>query len=401
MAQDAQPSAAPSPRLVSVDALRGFDMFWIVGAEHIVHALNQAHQGGAAGFLSGQLQHAAWAGFTFYDLIFPLFVFIVGISIVLSMGKAREKYGVAGALRRIAVRTCLIFIAGLIFNAGLRDGWERVRFAGVLQRIAICYAVGATLYLLVRPRIIAAVAGAILLGYWALFTWVPVRDISLEKEALAAAQSAAGGADAHQLFEATTTWVRGGTEPGKNLANHLDFQYLPGRKYNGAYDPEGILSTLPSIVTCLLGLFAGLLLKRKELSEQQKVYRLLAGGAIAVAVGLLWGLWFPIIKQLWTSSYVLVSAGLSAVLLAGFHQIIEVWQRRRWALPFLWIGMNAITIYLGRRFIDFRWLAEALVGGPVKASFGVYGEMLVTTVMLALVFLFLRFLYQRKIFLRL
>jgi predicted acyltransferase len=390
-------AAPPSERLVSLDALRGFDMFWILGADGIVAALGKLSSSRWVQALADQMEHKEWEGFGFYDLIFPLFVFIAGVSIVLAMSKVRER---PGLWRPILVRGLLLFILGLIFSGGLRNGWSGVRIMGVLQRIAIAYTVAALLFWKLSTRLLAAACGVLLLGYWALLALVPVRDISLTTAPLAARQ-AATGLTARQLYDGTTTWVRGGTEQGRNLPNHLDFRYLPGRKYDGAYDPEGLLSTLPAIATCLLGVFAGLLLRRRDLDNQRKVYRLLAAGAAALLVGHLWSLGFPIIKQLWTSSYVLVAGGWSALLLAAFLQIVDVWGYRRWATPFVCIGMNPITLYMARRLIDFPSIAERFVGGPVKAAAGAWGPVLVSTVSLLLVLLLARFLYQRKIFLRL
>ena len=168
-------------------------------------------------------------------------------------------------------------------------------------------------------------------------------------------------------------------------------------------DPEGLLSTLPAIATCLLGALAGLLLACRARTPRVKVRWLLAAGAGALLLGVVWGLQFPIIKKIWTSSYVLVAAGSSALLLAAFYQVIEVWNRRRWAAPFVWIGMNPITIYLADRFIDFGGLAERVVGGPVKGKgvFGAYGQLVVTLVALGMVVGLAWFLHRRRIFLRL
>ena len=177
--------------------------------------------------------------------------------------------------------------------------------------------------------------------------------------------------------------------------------YLPGRKWDGAYDPEGILSTLPAVATCLLGLFAGLLLKDGACSDQKKVFYLLIAGGVGVVAGSLWGLQFPIIKKIWTSSYVLVAGGLSSLFLAAFYQVIEIWQWRKWCTPFLWIGTNAITVYLAASLLPFENVALRLVGGPVKAGCGPWGDFVVIVTCEALLFVLVRFLYQRKIFLRL
>ena len=161
------------------------------------------------------------------------------------------------------------------------------------------------------------------------------------------------------------------------------------------------MSTLPAIATCLIGVFSGLLLSNTRVSDRKKVLYLLVSGAAGVILGFLWGLQFPVIKKIWTSSYVLVAGGYSCIFMALFYQVIDVWQIRRWTTPFVWIGMNPITIYLVVNVVDFRALAERIAGGPVKAFFGIYGELLITSLVLGMVFLLVRFLYQRKVFLRL
>jgi predicted acyltransferase len=392
--------AAPG-RLMALDALRGFDMLWIVGAGGIVHALGKISHGGVAGFLARQLNHAPWEGFTFYDLIFPLFVFIVGVSTVFSLQRIREQTGAKGVYRRIMRRGLLLLVLGIVYSGGVSDGWEGVRLLGVLQRIAICYTVTALLCCVVRVRGLVAVCVSLLVGYWALLSLVPIRDISIEGGNLARLAAETGAPSADGIFNRTTSWVTGAFDPGRNLANHVDFLYLPGRKYDGAYDPEGLLSTLPAIATCLLGVFAGRLLLDRRVTEHEKVRALLASGVGGVVAGFLWGLQFPVIKQIWTSSFVLVAAGYSALLLAAFYQVIEIWGFKRWAVPFVWIGMNPITIYLASALVPFEPIAERLVGGPVIAGLGAYGDLLVSAVVLALTFVLAWFLHRRQIFLRL
>src|SRR6185369_13126697 len=180
----------------------------------------------------------------------------------------------------------------------------------------------------------------------------------------------------------------------------IDFQYLPGYKWDGAYDPEGYLSTLPAIATCLLGVFAGLLL-RSGVPDQKKVLYLAGAGALGVALGFLWGLQFPVIKKLWTSSYVLVAGGYACLILGAFYQMIEIWQWRKWCTPFVWIGMNPITIYLAVNLLDLSPLPKLVAGGPVKDAFGAWGDMVMALAVVALSLGLVRFLYQRKIFLRL
>ena len=387
-------------RIASVDILRGFDMFWIVGADLIVRALAELRGWGWLGAIATQLDHRPWQGVTAYDVAFPLFLFIVGVSIVLSMAGRRDRPLDRQDWWRIGRRTLLLFVLGLIYSGGLREGWDQIRWLGVLQRIAIAYAVGAVLFRVLRPRGLAITAGAILLGYWAAMALWPIRDVDISNDALTAQFGKADPADAERLYQATDDYVRGGFDKGRNLANHLDLLLLPGRKYDGAFDPEGLFSTLPAIVSTLLGLLAGLLLIDRRLTDRQRPKWLAIAGLGLLLVGHLWGLAFPIVKQLWTSSYVLVTAGWSCLLLAGAYQVVDIRGHHRWGIVFLWIGMNPITIYMARKLVDFKAIAERLVGGPVAQTLGPYGELLVASVALALMIWLVRFLYQRKIFLR-
>jgi len=208
------------------------------------------------------------------------------------------------------------------------------------------------------------------------------------------------------LFRQTKDLTTGQFAPGHNLANHLDFQFLPGRKYDLFYDPEGLLSTLPAVATCLLGVLAGVWLRREDFCDKWKVIYLLSFGALAVIAGFAWGMSFPVVKKIWTSSFVLVAGGYSAMLLAVFYQVVDVWQRRDWCQPFVWIGMNSITIYVASNLLQFRTVATRLVGGDVKKALDTNiadgaGNLLIALVGFALIFWFVNFLYRRKIFLRL
>lgn len=176
----------PTPRrLLSLDALRGFDMFWILGADELAGALQHLHRGPVTTFVGTQLQHELWAGLHFEDLIFPLFVFIVGVAIVFSLRRIVAERGKAAATRRILWRATLLFTLGIFYNGGLQAPWPDVRLLGVLQRIAIAYAGAGLLYVYARPRTIAAVGVAILVGYWAALTFVPIRNLQLTPATLA------------------------------------------------------------------------------------------------------------------------------------------------------------------------------------------------------------------------
>lgn len=393
--------AKPARRLMSLDALRGFDMFWISGGDSLFQALYAALPVAPFFVLHQQLEHKDWQGLAFYDLIFPLFIFIVGVSIVLSLSRVLEQGGRKAAIKRILIRGLLLYVIGLFLYGGVSKGFENIRWLGVLQRIAICYTCAALIFLVFRVRGMVVICLAILLGYWGVTRFVPVRDFNLQTAQLKARGLEPRSEETRRLFLATTTRVTGKYEDGLNLPNHLDYQYLPGFKWDGAYDPEGLLSTPAAVVTCLLGVFTGLYLRNHRASDQRKVLVLLGVGLVGVFLGFLWGTQFPVIKKIWTSSYVLAAAGYSCIFLAIFHQIIEVWGWRKWCTPFVWIGMNAITIYIVARIVKFDNVARLFVGGPIEKSLGSAGQLVVSVVAMLFVLALLRFLYNRKIFLRL
>jgi predicted acyltransferase len=359
---------------MSIDALRGFDMFWIIGIEGsrgVARAIRQISENPAVDFVVRQLSHSQWEGFTFCDLIFPLFVFLTGLSIPLSLARIIRQSGIGAAHLRIARRFVVLYGLGVFYYGGLSRAWPDVRLVGVLQRIAFCYLFVSLIFCHFRLKGMILICATVLIGYWALMTFVPVPGIGA-----------------------------GCLEEGRNVASYVDEHYLPGRRINGTWDPEGLLSTLPAVGTCLLGVFSGMLLKAQSMGERKKLVILVVAGMAGVALGFSWGLQFPVIKKLWTSSYVLVAGGYSCLLLAFFYLVIDVWQLRKWAQPFVWIGMNALALYLAYQIIDFRGLAMRLVGGNMKAWAGRYGDLLVCLVAVGLCLCVARFLYKRKVFLR-
>lgn len=405
----ATPTTAPAQRLTSLDALRGFDMFWILGADSLVYALHEMSRNPATKFIAEQLDHAEWAGFKFYDLIFPMFVFIMGVSTVFSLTKILEREGRAAAVKRVLIRGVLLFIIGLIYSGGFTNQWPDMRLLGVLPRIAICYTFGGLAFCFLKTRGLVMLATTLLLGYWALMALVPFPDVRPTPGGDAIITREAGFKKISDLNMASTNMIHGSYIQGVNLANYLDQKYLPGRKYDGTYDPEGILSTIPACVTAVLGIFAGLFLRKQNMPVAKTAATLIIAGGVSAALGWLWGLEFPVIKKLWTSSYVLVAGGYSAMLLGAFYWIVDVKKKTKWCQPFIWIGMNPITLYLTSNFLGglgFHKLAVRLAGGPVKSFFDTHiaagsGELVISLVGVLLFVWFARFLYQRKIFLRL
>ena len=391
---------------MSLDALRGFDMFLIIGADTLAGALHRMKATAVTNFVATQLEHVDWEGFRFYDLIFPLFIFMVGMALVFSLTKTIEQVGRTRALKRVFVRSILLFAIGIFYSGGLTNPWPDIRLMGVLNRIALAYFFAGLLFCFFKPRALAGICAGLLLGYWALMTFVPFPDVRPTPDTTVIAKET-GFTNIAQLNLSSTNLIRGNFAKGVNLANYVDQKYLPARKYDGTWDPEGILSTIPAVATCLLGVFAGFLLRDPKIPDMRKVTYLLAGGAVAVALGWLWGLQFPVIKKLWTSSYVLVAGGYSAMLLGLFYLIVDVWQRRTWCQPFVWIGMNSITIYIASSLFDeFRRISVRLAGGDIKEFFDAhvtqgFGDLMIVIVGLLLAFWLAHFLYKRKIFLRL
>ena len=394
--------AARAERIVSVDALRGFDMFWIIGGEAVAKALEKLSNGPVISAIATQLQHVEWEGFHFFDGIFPLFLFLIGVSIVLSMDRMLAKVGRKGALIRIVKRSALLFVVGLFYYGGVSRAWPDVQLMGVLPRIALCYLVAATLYVLLPRKGIVIAAVLCLAGYWAMMMFMPFPDVNLKHSTLGKK-----GSQSEAVLPANvTSTVRGTFEEGHNLAHYVDARWLPGKKRNLYYTNEGLLSTIPAVANTLFGIMAGWLLVSTRLSGKQKVAWLLGAGATGIALGMLWGLEFPIIKRIWTSSFCLLTSGFSAIMLGVFYLVVDVWRWQKWCTPFLWIGTNALTIYLAVNLVDFESIAARFVGGDVAAFFDAHlakgmGGLVIALVALSLPILIVRFLYQRKIFLRL
>lgn len=368
-----------SARLVSLDALRGFDMFWIIGAREIVRSLATLGFPGS-GILLEQLTHSGWNGLNFYDIIFPLFIFVVGVSLVFALRKRMERGEDRGRIfQHVAKRTVLLFLLGIIYNGGFRESplLANLRIMGVLQRVALCYFAASLLVLWTRPRTQALVAGVILASYYLVMRFVPVPGFG------------AG------------VWT-----PDANLVRYVDSVLLPGQPYWATWDPEGILSTFPAIATCLLGVLAGQWMRQSEyngraLDPRRRAGYLLAAGALAAALGLLASPAFPINKSMWTSTFALLAGGLSAILLAVFYWLIDVKGHLRWAFPFLVIGLNSIFIYLASDLLPFDDITRRLVGGDISGLLGRGRVFFESAVQLALEWLLLLWMYRRKIFVRL
>jgi predicted acyltransferase len=372
MGNEIHPPTFLQKRIASIDALRGFDMFWIAGGERIIHALYRVWPRTTTGALEAQFEHVPWVGFHFYDLIFPLFLFVVGVVLPFSLTRRVEAGANRGQLyRHIVRRFLLLFLFGLVYNGLLDFDFHNLRIPGVLQRIALCYFLAALVVMNTKIRGQAMVAGSILIVYWLIMKFVPVPGIGA-----------------------------GVITPEGNLAAYLDRRFIPLPYCCYTFgDNEGLLSTLPAISTCLLGVLAGHWLRSGKYTPNRKVLGLAAAGVASLLVAWVWSFNFPIIKNIWSSSFVLWAGGWSLLLLALFYWIIDVRGYQRWSFFFKVIGMNAITIYLVDRFFDFGIITKVFLHGLLPL-FGHFRPLVWDCSVILTMWLFLYFLYRQKIFLR-
>ena len=358
-------------RIASLDALRGFDMFWIIGGDAICRTLPAIKNAPWTRLLARQVEHNPWAGFTFYDLIFPLFLFIIGAVIPFSLSKRLKKGESKKRLYfHIIKRSLILILLGLIAGGVLKFDFANMRWMGVLQRIGLCYFLVSILVVNTKWRTQVGVFVGILLLYWAATMLVPVPHFGA-----------------------------GNLTPEGCLHSYIDQKVLPGRissEFYGPGDSLGVISTLTAACSLLLGVFAGYWLK-SERSGRKKTLGLIGSGILFLGLGYLWGMVFPIIKHIWTSSYVLWAGGWCLLLMAVFYWVIDVKGRSRWAFFFLVIGTNAILIYIGQEVIDFDKIATFFLSGVARHA-GVIGLVLLPIGALATKWLVLKFLCRHRIF---
>jgi len=382
-------------RLASLDALRGFDMFWIIGGDRLFHALAEYTDWGPLGYLSKvQLEHVSWRGFVFEDLIFPMFLFLSGVTMPLTLTRRLDRGEPKARLyARVIRRGLLLVLLGMVYNGLLGFKWggeyfnfSQFRFASVLGLIGLSYLFAALVVLNTRARGQVIWMGGILLGYWAASQWIAVPPLD-------------GG-----------TAQAGVVTPEGFFAGFIDRHLLPGRAYLPTHDPEGLFLPVSGAALALMGALAGRWLMDPGRSGVRKVGGLAAGGvcALVLALGVQAG-GFPIIKNCWSSSFVLFAGGWAMLLLALFYLIVDVWQWRRWALALTVIGVNPLVIYIGSGFIDFDRIAQRLFGGingylNTVTSLQVHGQgiggVFNAAALLLVEILFLYILYRKKVFLR-
>lgn len=357
--------AAPDQRLASLDAFRGFTMFWIVGGKEILRALQQLDQNPILAFLTYQLDHSPWEGLRFYDLIWPSFMLMVGMSIPFSFAHRSLTQTRREILWSAWKRAAVLFLLGSL-RASVSSGTPTlVELSSALQPIAIAYLVAS--YLAGRStRVQAATGAGILAGYAILLMFVPAPGIPA-----------------------------GSYVKDANLVTAVDLAVL------GRTHPEGwgtVLSTIPTISTTILGLLIGGLL-RSDRSVGAKLKIIGLAGSAGVALGFAISLFLPIVMKLWTASYGVASAGWACLFFLCFYWIIDVKGRRKWAFPFLVIGMNAIAAYLGPTLAPIRRMAGIFTQGPA-AGLGSWGPLFMAAMVLLVEWLILYWMYKRKIFLK-
>ena len=357
-------------RLESLDALRGFDMFWIIGGSWIFSSLHTIFDSRFTEFIQSQLQHVEWKGFRFWDLIMPLFLFIVGAAMPFSFAKRRARGdGRKKIYVHVIVRFFILFFLGMVAQGHLLsyDLAKMAIFCNTLQAIAAGYLISAVIMLNFNLKWQIGITTGLLLLFWALMAWIPVPG-----------------------------YGAGNLSPEGNLAIYVD-KTIQGSFQDGT-SYTWILSSLSFAGTVMLGVFGGQLL-RSQKTQIQKTLWLFGAGVLSIGLGLFWGIWFPIIKHLWTSSFVFFSGGICFLLLGLFYLVVDVWDFRSWAFPFKVIGINAIFVYMITRLYDFRNIGDIFVGG-LADWLGSWNGLVRGLAGFAVIWLILYWMYKKKTFVK-
>lgn len=376
MSQEAQPQTAPdSPqppaRMMSIDALRGFDMFWISGGGGLVASIAAllCHPNPPPWWLGYHMEHVDWTGFVAWDLIMPLFLFLSGVSIPFAFSRRLgETHDYKKIYRRMARRIALLWLLGMIAQGNLLNDPANLHvFSNTLQSIAVGYLIASVAFLHLSLRGQITLCAALLTAYWALMMFVPGPD-----------------------------FPAGWLEPHQNLALWLD-EAVMGRFRDGtAY--AWILPGLGFGASVLLGCFAGQVMRVKTWTPARRIAVLCALGAGCLLAAFLWAFHFPIIKHLWTSSMVLWAAGWSFLLLALFYTVIDVWGFKKLAFPLVVIGANAIVAYMLPHIVEFEGIVRWVLRQPDTPSAAM--EFIICALAFAMLWLPLWFMYRKKIFVK-
>jgi len=359
-------------RLISLDAFRGFT----------IASMIMVNNPGSWSHVYAPLLHRPWNGITPTDLIFPFFIFIVGVSIALAYSKRME----AGLPKKemfskIFWRSVKIFAVGIFLALYPKFDFEHLRVAGVLQRIALVFLVCAILFLTTGWKKQAVVAGVILVLYWIVMVFIP-----------------------------TPGYDRPVLDPGVNMAAWIDSYLLPGRMWQKTWDPEGVLSTFPAIASGITGMLAGTLLVSTK-SAEQKIIWLFTAGFLSSTAGVVWSWNFPLNKALWTSSFVLATSGLAAMTLAASLFLVDFLGFKKFAKPWVIFGSNAISVYVLAGLVGYFFYGTHFNGVSIKTMFmnlltGIGAAPKFSSLLYALLYIGLLFipawlLYRKKIFIKL
>ena len=360
-------------RLQSLDTLRGFDMAMLLGGGGILIALAELTGWNWMEALATQQHHVEWKGFRFYDLIFPLFMFISGVAIPYAINSKVEK-GMAKSklLKKIFIRLLALIGLGLLYNGATSRGFTNLRYVSVLSQIGFGYFFAALICLYSKN-----IRGTI---YWLL--------------------GIMGGVAALQLFVPVPEYGAGTFESGTSINAWLDQLLIPGRLHGKVFDPEGVLCIVSAVTITLMGAIAGYIIRSGKSAPAIKALYITLAGVGVIAISLALSPFYPIIKKMWTVSYVLMAAGVSALLLALFYYVIDVKGSKNWTLFFRVFGMNSITIYMGARIIDFHDISRFFLNWTSVHINEQWGAIFIAIGVIIIEWALLLFLYKKKIFLR-
>lgn len=351
-------------------------MLFIAGLAGIIMAVCNLFPNGGDCWLAQQMYHSSWDGLTQRDTIFPLFLFISGITFPFSYGKQVSSGTSRGRIyRKVITRGIVLCLLGILYNGALRYGFDEIRVASVLGRIGLAWMFAAIIYMNThRTSTRLIITGVILVGYWAALRFIPVPGIP----------------------EGAGPFSYDG-----NLCGYIDRMLLPGRLcYDNYFDPEGLLSTVPAVGTALLGMMTGDYVRKGKTRGGKKVLVMFGAAAVMLVLGLVWSKCFPLNKPLWSSSFVLVVGAYSLALFALFYWIIDVKGWRKWAFPLRVVGMNSIAVYMIPQIFDIQRISEFFFGSLGASLPEAWEKLILATAYLLVVWLLAYFFYKKKMFLK-
>lgn len=386
---------ANSPdRLLSLDALRGSDMLFIMGFSGAIVSFC-AWLGLKDCWVATQMTHVAWHGFRHHDTIFPLFLFLAGVSWPFSYASQVAKGRTTAAiLRKIGFRFLALFFLGIVSGSDFFSfKFETYRYDSVLAHIAVCWAGAALLHMFVRNwKVRVAIVFALLAVHWAVLYFITAPDAAA---LLASTDSAVAKKVASYAAYGTDNFSFTG-----NVAGWVDRTLMPGVLYEGIFDPDGLLSKVSGIPLALLGVLAGELLRIGRFSGNRKALILMGAGLAALALTFAWMPWCPVNKKIWTGTFVLASASCAFILLSVFYWIVDVKGFTRWTFFFRVIGLNSITIYVAMRVVDFNWTSRFFFGGLAGVGDKDWSSFVLAMGAVTVEWLVLLFLYRKNTFLK-